>query len=475
MTLRRLLLILWLGLVLPLWPRAALAGLDLVAVDYPVFLFTRNLLANVPDSRVSLLAAAPGCPHDQILTPAALEAISRAEILVSGGLDLDSFLERALGVAKTGLKIIDASGGGLAVRPEENQALVLDLAAARNWYRASGPERPDPHLFASLSGAAVMISNLAEALGRLDPDGAQLYRSKANEINAGYKKLLYDLQAVAALWSPKPRVILSHGSLRYLASDLGLEVADIIDGSEEAPVSAARLGELVNLARDCAAVLADPDGRLDLARIVGAEARRPVAVIDPVTSGPADPPGDYFQKVMRTNLAVLHELFTRPPTQPKPEPAPPKPAAVPAKPAAAPAKPAAAPPKAAPAPQKPASTQPKTAPLPPKLAPAPAKTAPAPAKTSPAPQKTESAPAKSAPAPQKPASTPPKTAPLPPKAAPAPQKTESAPAKASPAPQKSESAPPKTAPAPQKTAPSPQKTAPAPQKTAPLPPKPGPK
>jgi len=433
MIIRRLFLILWFCLVLPAWPRAAQAGLDLVAADYPVFLFTRNLLANMPDSRVSLLSAAPGCPHDQALTPATLETMSRVELLVSGGLDLDSFLERALGVAKAGLKVIDASGGGLAVRPEDNQALVLGLAEARNWYRTPRPERPDPHLFASLSGAAVMISNLAEALGRLDPDGAQLYRSNANEINAGYKKLLYDLQAVAALWSPKPRVILSHGSLRHLASDLGLEVADVIDGSEEAPVSAARLGELVNRARDCAAVLADPDGRLDLARIVGAEARRPVAVIDPVTSGPANPPGDYFQKVMRTNLAVLHELFTRPPAQPKPEPAPPKPAAVPAKPA--------------PAPQKPAAAPSKTAPLPPKPAPAQ--------------QKTDSAPSKPAPAPQK-------TAPLPPKTSPAPAKTAPLPPKAAPAQQKSP-------PAPAKPVPAQQKTPPAPAKPAPLPPKTGPK
>ena len=394
MIIRRLLVILCFCLVLlaASWPRAALAGLDLVAVDYPVYLFTRNLLANVQDSRVSLLSAAPGCPHDQVLTPAALETISRAEVLVSGGLDLDSFLERALSVAKPGLKVIDASGGGSAARPEENKALVLDLAAARNWYRAPGSERPDPHLFASLSGAATMTANLAEGLGRLDPDGAQLYRSNANEINAKYKKLLYDIQAVAVLWSPKPRVVLSHGSLRYLASDLGLDVADVIENSVEERVSAARLAELVNLARDCTAVLADPDGQLNLARIVGAEARRPVAVIDPVTSGPADPPGDYFQKVMRTNLAVLHELFTRPPVQPKPES--PKPAPAPSKPA--------------PAPKKTESPPPQTAPLPPKVKPVPPKPAPASSKTEPAPKKTE--PASSG------------TAPLPPKIKPAPPK-----------------------------------------------------
>jgi ABC-type Zn uptake system ZnuABC Zn-binding protein ZnuA len=244
------------------------------------------------------------------MTPAALETLSRAEILVSGGLGLDSFLARALGVAKPGLKIIDAAGGGLTVSPENNQSLVLSLAEARNWYGTPEPQRPDPHLFASITGAMAMTANIAEGLGRLDPQGAQLYRSTANEISAGFQKLLFEFQAVAARWSPKPRVVLSHGSLSYLAADLGLTVEDVIDASGEASVSAARLGDLVNKAKDCAAVLADPEGQLNLARTVGAGARRPVAVIDPVSSGPPDPPADYFQKVLQTNLAVLDRLFT---------------------------------------------------------------------------------------------------------------------------------------------------------------------
>ncbi|MDR2724586.1 MAG: metal ABC transporter substrate-binding protein [Candidatus Adiutrix sp.] len=306
---------LWLALSLAAGPRPALAAVEVLAADYPVWLFTRSLMAGVRGGQVTLLTAAPGCAHDHVLAPAELETLSRADILVSGGLALDAFLERALGVAKPGLKIIDAAGGGFKVRSGQNQALVLDLATARQWYRAAG-ERPDPHLFASLSGAMTMTDNLAEALARLDPQSAEAYRDNALQINAQYQRLLYEFQAVAARWSPRPRVVLSHGVLRYMAADLRLSVADIIEGAEEEPVSAARLAELVDRARQCQAVLADPHGRLDLARTVGAEARRPVAVIDPVASGPPDPPPDYFEKVFLTNLAVLDELFTRPPGAP---------------------------------------------------------------------------------------------------------------------------------------------------------------
>jgi ABC-type Zn uptake system ZnuABC Zn-binding protein ZnuA len=275
-------------------------------------------LAGAPDSSVTLLVAASGYPHDYTLTPSELETLSRAEILISAGLGLDTFLERALGVAKTGLKIIDASGGGLAVRAGGNQALVLDLATARKWYRDPEPERSDPHLFASLSGAMTMTANLAEALALLDPQGAELYRANADEVNAKYRSLLDEMKAVSAQWVPRPRVVLSHGALSHLAADLGLDVVAIIEETEEEPVSAARLAELVSRARQSAAVLADPEGQLGLARAVGAKAGRPVALIDPVASGPANPPADYFPKVFQTNLAVLHALFSGSPAPPAP-------------------------------------------------------------------------------------------------------------------------------------------------------------
>ena len=303
------LILLWLALSAVAGPRAAAAGLELLAADFPVYLFTRNLLAGVPDSRVALLTNAPSCPHDHVLTPAELEVLSRADILVSGGLALDAFLERSLGVAKPDLKVIDASGGGLSVRAGQNQNLVLDRNKARKWYRTPRPKGPDPHLFASLSGAMTMTENLAEAFSRLDPRGEEMYRSNANEINARFQTLLLGFQSIAAGWSPKPRVILSHAALGFLAADLGLIVDDIIEGAEPEPVSDARLAELANRALGCAAVLAYPHGRLDLARTVGAKAKRPVAVIDPAATGPADPPEDYFQKVFQTNLTVLNELF----------------------------------------------------------------------------------------------------------------------------------------------------------------------
>ena len=310
------LLLAGLGLVRP---ATAPAEVEVLATTYPIYLFTRNLMAGVPGSRVSLLMGTPGCPHDYNPTPRELETLSRAEILASGGLKLDAFLERALGVAKPGLKIIDASGG-LAGEPRAAPAVILDLGAARSWYRgrSQAPPGPDPHLFASLSGAMTLTLNLAEGLARLDPAGAEIYRTNAIGLNAEYKSLLERYWAVGVKLR-QPKVILGHSVLSYLAADLGLTVAAVIEDEEEAPVSAARLSALAALAgrEGVRAVLVDPDGRLDLARTVGAEARLPVAVIDPVTSGPDEPPADYFQKVFLTNLQVLDELFSRPPPAPE--------------------------------------------------------------------------------------------------------------------------------------------------------------
>ena len=35
----------------------------------------------------------------------------------------------------------------------------------------------------------------------------------------------------------------------------------------------------------------------------------PVCVLDPLTSGPADPPADYYETVMLHNMKLLQEAF----------------------------------------------------------------------------------------------------------------------------------------------------------------------
>lgn len=299
-------------------PLPAGAAEDLLCSTYPVYLFTQEILGDRDVYAPKLLIdAALGCPHDYNPTPADLERLSRASVLVINGLGLEAFLGRALTVANADLKVVDASGGrGPLAEGTAPMIFVMNrnqAAASLMGFdhgRDNHNHGPNAHMFAAPGPAAVMVENIAEGLAQIDPQGATLYRGNAARL-AGELRSLAELMNQNGELLGHPKVIASHGIFEYLAKDMGLTVVAFIEEEDGAAPSAARLMELGRLARreGVKAILIDPQGDRKLAQTLGAEAKVPVAVIDLLSAGPNPAPPDYYLKAMRTNLVVLLKLL----------------------------------------------------------------------------------------------------------------------------------------------------------------------
>ena len=303
---------------------AARAAEDLLCSTFPVYLFTRNVVEGSAVYSPSLMVDSQlGCPHDYAPTPADLERLSQTGVLVINGLGLDAFMTRAIRVAKNDLKVIDASGGFDAYEEGGVPEIITNKeTVAGMWgheqhdhhhHAHDHGDAPNPHIFAAPRTAAVMVNNIAEGLAVIDPGNSHLYRANAKR----YTNSLADLTASFQAFGEKmnhPKIIASHGVFDYMANDLGLTVAATIEEEDGAEPSAARLAQLIKLAKEegVKAVIVDPQGNINLARTLGAELNLPVAIIDPVAAGPADAPLDYFEKVMRTDLEILTKLFSIP-------------------------------------------------------------------------------------------------------------------------------------------------------------------
>ena len=312
-------------LMFPAGPGLALAAEEILCSTFPVYLFTRNILEGTTRFQATLLIDSQlGCPHDYAPSPAELERLSQAEILIINGLGLEAFLTRSLGVAKAGLKIVDASGGRDPGREPRSgaTAVILDKESAARLL-IHQHDGPNPHLFAAPGQAAAMVRNIGEALAGLDVDNTEIYLANAARLASELEALAASARSLGEELG-RPKIIASHGVFDYLAQDMGLTIVTHIEEEDGAEPSAARLADLVKQARQegVRAILTDPQGNLNLARTLGAEAKVPVAVIDPVSAGPRDAPVDYYQKVMQTNLDVLKKLFSEPaPTAKEPAPA----------------------------------------------------------------------------------------------------------------------------------------------------------
>jgi ABC-type Zn uptake system ZnuABC Zn-binding protein ZnuA len=280
-------------------------GPRIAAASYPVWLFTRWLNHGRDYFDVELMTnPETGCPHEFTPQPRDLEKLTQTKTLVENGLNLEAYLERALRVAPKDIYIIDAS----------SSVPTLHLAYGRMTIpgepRDMGGLNPNPHIFLSPRLAGIMAENIANGLAEKDPGGELHYKERLALFKDDMVKLESELETFKKTRNGY-KVVASHGFMDYLAKDLGILVLADIEPAPEVAPSPGRLRALSELIRGerISAILTDPHADLKLAKTLGAETGVPVAVIDPVTSGSADPPPDYYQTVIREDLRTLARLF----------------------------------------------------------------------------------------------------------------------------------------------------------------------
>lgn len=300
-------------------PQGAAAALpaplrSVLAGTYPVWLLTRAVADGVPDVEVRLLVdAAAGCPHDYAPTPADLLRIEQADLVVINGLGLEAAFHDAL--ARRGADVLDC-GAGLGE--------ALAAYAGRLPAVACGQEHHDhahagcavnPHIFAGPRLAVHMAGSIAAELARRDPAHAARYQENAARFAAGMDDLLQRLRRLSAR-EARPRVLLQHDALAYLAADAGFEILGIVQESTADAPTAGRIMQLLETVRR-----ERPDlllGERQFAdrtmQMLAQESGVPLLRLDSLASGPADVPADRYLRVMQNNVDLLEERLAHRPS-----------------------------------------------------------------------------------------------------------------------------------------------------------------
>lgn len=277
---------------------------------FPIYEFTRQVAAGRPGVRVDLmLPPALGCPHDYLLTPQDMEKIARADVFVANGLGLEEFLGAPLTRANPRITVIDASRGITDLIPETEH----DRGAGEKPPASAGAEphaRMNPHIFASPALAARMVATIAAGLAQADPAGAPLYAQNAAVQGGRLGELARDF-AVTVKGLRARRIVTTHGVFDYLARASGLDVVAVLEETPGQEPAAAKMIELVRAikASGAAAVFTEPQYPSAVGRTIAREVGVPVAVLDPVASGPENAPPDYYETAMRKNLETLKQTL----------------------------------------------------------------------------------------------------------------------------------------------------------------------
>ena len=293
-----------------------LAGAENLTVNcttYPVWLLTREITAGVKDVRTELMIpAGTGCPHEYVLTPADMRKLGAKNlIVVRNGLGLDDFVLRPLEKMNPKAPVIDACAGLAVLHSECGHDHHHGHDDHDGHDEHHHHEHVNAHLFASPDTALGMVGNITGGLCKADPANAEEYRKNAAKFGAELSRLVREAEALKPAVKGKA-VAVQHGVFDYLARALGLTVAAEIRGEGTAP-SAAEMRKQVKILRDqrVRVIFTEPQYSAHTASALARECGIPICQLDPLASGPSDPPRGYYSRMMRENLEKIRSVLSK--------------------------------------------------------------------------------------------------------------------------------------------------------------------
>lgn len=164
-------------------------------------------------------------------SPTDIRRVVSAQLLILNGLGFEGWMVRLLEIA-------DFQGVALVA----SRGIIQPGTAAS--------DSVNPHAWHSLKNAAVYVRNIERALTEMDPVNGADYAANADN----YVSLLESLDesllaAFAAIPGANRKIVTSHDSFPYLASDYGLQLLSPGSGAAAAGISAHSMAALIEQIR----------------------------------------------------------------------------------------------------------------------------------------------------------------------------------------------------------------------------------
>ena len=281
-------------------PLATGRVLHVVATTTQVADFARNVGGD--QVQVTSLLKPGVDAHDYEPSPADLEAIARADLVVQNGVGLEEWLSDTIKSSGFTGPVVDTSqgvklrAGGHAEEGEEQ----------------AGGDEHDPHIWQNPRNAQVMAANIQRALAEAEPVNAAAFQANL----AAYTRQLQALDAeverqIDSLANKK--LVTNHDAFGYYIDRYGLEfVGSIIPSFDSsAELSGRDIRDLVAKIRATGvkAVFSETTLPPKAAETIGREAGVKVVVGEDALYGDAlGPPGsdgDTYLKMIRHNTATI--------------------------------------------------------------------------------------------------------------------------------------------------------------------------
>lgn len=190
--------------------------------------------------QVSVLVEAGGDAHVFQPSPAQARTVSQAQLVFSNGMGYESWVKRLLQSANFKGTHVSTTQG---IKPLTNQPAGGQGDGHGHGHAHS---EADPHAWQSVKLAQQYVSNIAQALCKVDAQGCDVYKQNAKNYSTELTRLDAD---IAAAWAAIPlegrKVITSHDAFAYYARDHQVRFLAAQGTSTDAQASAQGIARLV--------------------------------------------------------------------------------------------------------------------------------------------------------------------------------------------------------------------------------------
>jgi len=304
-----------------------LTGCEVVATTYPIWLFTREIMDG--SGREPLLLTPPdaGCPHDYTLTTNDLLKISgirKPILLFQNGAGMDDHICKAAMSAHKGIMVVDTAAGIEVIDDDDDddEHDEHDHEAEHDEHDAEEEEEHEEghhhhhhggengHFFASPYQARKIVATIADELAKNDLIHANKFRENAAKLDKRLQLLGDEFKSQLEPYA-ETHVAAQHSVFDYLLHDCGFETPLAIFADPETPLSPAEITELSKKFKEhgVKVIFTEPQYPDDLAKLLAKETGAAVVKLDPVVSGPQNPPAGYYIDTMGRNLELMKKAL----------------------------------------------------------------------------------------------------------------------------------------------------------------------
>jgi ABC-type Zn uptake system ZnuABC Zn-binding protein ZnuA len=260
-----------------------------------------DMVAQVGGTRVDVHSLVPkgGEVHTFDPTPADVEQITRADLIVRNGLGLDDWLAALIEDAGTSAPVITLGEALDGVTYLEGEG---------------GPGAVNPHVWMNVAYGAKYVDRIEAALTTASPADGPAFAQRAD----AYRAQLATLDArirdrLAAVPDADRAVVSFHDAFPYFADAYGLTiVGTVVDAPGQDP-SAGAIARLIHEMRDAGARVIFSEAQFNdaLVQAIAADAGA-IVVNDLYDDTLGDPPADSYAGMMGWNADRVIEAVSRP-------------------------------------------------------------------------------------------------------------------------------------------------------------------